>query len=588
MATLLETTPRTDAAPEPTAQGRRSWRRFVNGRYATLTIASVVVAYLALVPVCTMLYASLQSNFLGVGGSQWTLDNYGRTFSQDGFWPLVANSFEYAVATSLVCIVVGFGLAWFVTRTNAPFKAFARAAALVPMIIPGILNTIAWSLLLSPEQGPVNQVLRSIGLPAFDVYSLHGMVFVQSMHVVPIAFLMGTAAFSSMDSSLEEAAMASGASPSRTFFTITMRMVRPAILSAALLMFIQSISTFDVPQLIGVPGHTYVFVSKIYAALQQFPADYGTVGVIGVFVLLIAVIGLVLSRRAGRGAAVQTITGKGFKATVQDIGKWRWVGFALFVVFFVVAVVMPLAMLLWSSLLPGYEPPSLDALHDLSFANYVDILHRPVLVKALRNSIIISFSAALIVTVLSAVVAYITVKTKVVGRGLLDGLATVPIAVPSIVMGVGILYFYLSAPLPVHLYGTFTIMIIAFVTITMPYGMRYVVPGMSAIKDELEEAATSSGASWLQSFTKVFVPLLMPSLLASFLYAMIVSFREISAAIFLYTSGTEVVAVQIYDLFRNGTYPVVAALGIVMVLFLVVLVALMQGLSRMFGIKQRR
>jgi iron(III) transport system permease protein len=583
---LLDTPPRTDAAP-PTPSRRLGWRRLVNGRYITLTVASIIVAYLALVPVCTMVYASLQSNFLGIGGSHWTLGNYSKTFSQPGFWPLVANSFGYAVSTSVVCIVVGFGLAWFVTRTNAPFKAFARAAALVPMIIPGVLNTIAWSLLLSPEQGPVNQVLRNIGLPAFDVYSLHGMVFVQSMHVVPIAFLMGTAAFSAMDSSLEEAAMASGASPLRTFFSITIRMVRPAILSAALLMFIQSISTFDVPQLIGVPGHTYVFVSKIYAALQAFPADYGTVGTIGVFVLAIAVIGLLLSRRASRGAAVQTITGKGFKASVQDIGKWRWVGFACFVIFFIIAVVMPLAMLLWSSLLPGYEPPSVDALKDMSFQNYSEVFHRPVLMKSLKNSIIISFSAALIVTILSAVVAYITVKTKVFGRGLLDTLATIPIAVPSIVMGVGILYFYLSAPLPVHLYGTFTIMIIAFVTITMPYGMRYVVPGMAAIKDELEEAATTSGASWLQAFGRVFVPLLMPSLLASFLYAMIVSFREISAAIFLYTSGTEVVSVQIYDLFRNGTYPVVAALGIVMVIFLVILVAIMQGLSRLFGIKNR-
>lgn len=586
MAVLLDTPPRSEATP-PAPTARLGWRRFVNGRYITLTIASLLVAYLALVPVCTMVYASLQSNFLGIGATHWTLGNYSRTFTEDGFWPLVANSFGYAVSTAVVCIVVGFGLAWFVTRTNAPFKTFARAAALVPMIIPGVLNTIAWSLLLSPEQGPVNQVLRKIGLPAFDVYSLHGMIFVQAMHVVPIAFLMGTAAFSAMDSSLEEAAMASGASPVRTFFSITIRMVRPAILSAALLMFIQSISTFDVPQLIGVPGHTYVFVSKIYAALQQFPADYGTVGTIGVFVLVIAVVGLLLSRRASRGAAVQTITGKGFKATVQDIGKWRWVGFACFVLFFFVAVVMPLAMLLWSSLLPGYEPPSWSALHDISLKNYSDILHRPVLVKSLRNSIVISFSAALIVTALSAVVAYITVKTKVVGRGVLDTLATIPIAVPSIVMGVGILYFYLAAPLPVHLYGTFAIMIIAFVTITMPYGMRYVVPGMAAIKDELEEAATSSGASWLQGFRKVFIPLLIPSLLASFLYSMIVSFREISAAIFLYSSGTEVVSVQIFDLFRNGTYPVVAALGIVMVLFLVILVAVMQALSRIFGVKQR-
>jgi iron(III) transport system permease protein len=586
MALLLDESRQADPLT-PARAGWPRWRRVVNGRYLTLALASLVVAYLALVPVCTMVYASLQTQFLGTGPSSWTLHNYAKTFTADGFGQLVFNSFVYAIATSAVCIVVGFGLAWLVVRTNSPFKTFARAAALVPMIIPGVLNTIAWGLLLSPHQGPINKVLRDIGLPAFNVYSLHGMVFVQSMHVVPIAFLMGMAAFAAMDSSMEEAAMASGASPVRTFFTITLRMARPAILSAALLMFVQAISTFEVPQLIGVPGHAYVFVSRIYSALQQFPADYGTVGVIGVFVLAIASAGLMLSRRVGKTRSVQTITGKGFRAQVQDLGRWRWVGFACFVLFFFVAVVLPLAMLLWSSLLPGYEPPSMRALHDLTLSNFSNIFHRPVLVKSLKNSIITSVATGLIVTVLSALVAYITVKTKIIGRGLLDGLATVPIAVPSIIMGVGILYFYLAAPLPIHLYGTLTIMIIAFVTITMPYGMRYVVPGMEAIKDELEEAATSSGANWLQSFWRVFVPLLMPSLLAAFLYSMIVSFREISAAIFLYSSGTEVVSVQIYDLYRNGTYPVVAALGIVMVLFLVLLVVLIQLLSRAVGIKQR-
>ena len=587
MATLFETPTRQNATPPSRPLGS-GWRQLINGRYLTMAIASLVVAYLALVPVCTMVYASLQSNFLGVGPSSWTLSNFSKTFTTAGFGTLVANSFGYAAATSAVCIVVGFGLAWLVVRTNAPFKAFARAAALVPLIIPGVLNTIAWSLLLSPQQGPLNHVLEAVGLPAFDIYSLQGMVFVQSMHVVPVAFLMGTAAFSSMDMSMEEAALASGASPVRTFFSITLRMARPAIISAALLMFIQTISNFEVPQLIGVPGHTYVFVSQIYAALQQFPADYGTVGVIGVFVLVIAVAGLYLSRRVSKGAGIQTITGKAFRAQVQDLGKWRWLGFGCFVLFFVVAVVLPLAMLLWSSLLPGYESPSLHALRDFTLSNYSSIFSQPALVQSLKNSLIVSVSTGLIVTVLSAVVAYVTVKTRVIGRGLLDGLATVPIAVPSVIMGVGILYFYLIAPLPVHLYGTLAIMVIAFVTITMPYAMRYIVPGLAAIKDELEEAATSSGASWFQGFRRIFVPLLMPSLLAAFLYSMIVSFREISAAIFLYSTGTQVVSVQIYDLFRNGDYPVVAALGIMMVIFLVILVVLVQFVSRAVGIKQRR
>jgi iron(III) transport system permease protein len=350
-------------------------------------------------------------------------------------------------------------------------------------------------------------------------------------------------------------------------------------------MFIQTISTFEVPQLIGVPDRHYVFVSKIYSALQEFPPNYGTVGVIGTFVMVIAAVGLVLAQRISRKGNVATITGKGFRAQPQDIGKWRWVGFAAILLFFIVAVVLPLAMLLWSSLLKGYQQPSFAALHQLTFSNFTEVFHRPGITNAIENSLITAVTAAVVVTILSALVAYITVKTKLLGRGLLDGLATVPIAVPSVVMGVAILYWYLAAPLPVHLYGTLTILIVAFVTITLPYGMRYLAPGMAQIKDELEEAATSSGASWLQSFRRVFIPLLMPSLLAAFLYTMIVAFREISAAIFLYSSGTEVVSVQIYDLYRNGSYPPVAALGVMMVLFLTVLTVGVRLITKRFGIR---
>jgi iron(III) transport system permease protein len=532
-----------------------------------------------------MLYSSLRTNFLGIAPGTWTFQNYVNTFTSDGFGTLVLNSFVYAGATAIVCTVIGFLLAWLVARTNTPGKGFARVAALIPLIVPGILNTVAWSLLLSPQRGTGNAALRHLGLPAFNVFSLHGMIFVQSMHVVPIAYLMGVAAFASMDSSLEEASLASGASPWKTFRAITLRMARPAMLSAGLLMFIQTISTFEVPQLIGVPGRRFVFVSRIYSALQNFPPDYGTVGSIGIFVLVIAALGLWLSRRLSTASAVQTITGKGFRASGQDIGRWRWAGFAFFVLFFLVAVALPILMLIWSSLLPGFEQPSLDALHRLTFANYTEIFQRPGLVNSVKNSLITALAAGLIVTALSAIVAYITVKTRLRGRGSLDGLATVPIAVPSVVMGVGILYWYLAAPLPFHLYGTLAILIVAFVTITLPYGMRYIVPGMAQIKDELEEAATASGASWWQSFRRVFVPLLMPSLLAAFLYAMIVSFREVSAAIFLYSSGTEVVSVQVFDLFSNGSYPVVAALGVALVLFLSILAGGVRLLTRRFGIR---
>jgi iron(III) transport system permease protein len=561
---------------------------FRNPRNLLLGAVAVVVAYLAVVPAGTMAVASLQSSFLSTDRPAWTLRHYTETLGTSDFWTMVGDSFAYAAATAVVCTVVGFGLAYLVSRTNTPAKFFAQIAALVPLIIPGILNTVAWALLFAPHTGALNVLLRDLHLPAFNVYSLAGMVLVQSMHVTPVAFLMGTAAFSSMDSSLEEAALSSGAPPWRVFRTITARLIRPAIMSAALLMFVQTISTFEVPQLIGVPGHKFVFVSKIYNALQQFPTDYGTVGVIGIFILAVASVGLWLSRRlGGSGAEAQTITGKGFRPTSIDLGRWRWLGFAFFLLFFVVAVALPLLMLVWSSLLPGYEPPSLSAFHHLTFANYSKVLHTPALTKSVTNSLLTAVLAGAIVTLISSLVAYITVKTKARGRGLLDGLATVPLAVPSVVMGVGILYWYLTAPIPFHLYGTLTILVIAFVTIGLPYGMRYIVPGMAQIKDELEEAAAVSGASWLRTFRRVYLPLLMPSLLAAFLYTVIVAFREISAAIFLYTQDTQVVSVTIYQEWANGSYPIVAALGVLIVVFLAVIVAIVRLLTRRTGLNRQ-
>jgi iron(III) transport system permease protein len=571
--------------PGPPVVTRRRWR--VEPRYVILAVAAVIVAYLALVPVGTMVVASLQSTFLGTGPTTWTFQHYVDTFTSAGFGPLVANSFEYAVATAVLAVVIGFGLAWLVARTNTPAKGFARIAALVPLIIPGILNTVAWALMFSPQTGPLNGVLRAIGLPSFDIYSLLGMIFVQTTHVTPVAYLMGVAAFTSMDSSLEEAALASGARPARVFRSITLRLVRPAVLSAALLMFIQTISTFEVPQLLGVPNHTFVFVSRMYEAIQAFPADYGTVAVIGVFVLFLAAIGLAVSQWLARRSPAQTVTGKAFRPKTTDLGPWRWVAFAAFVLFFVVTVVLPLLMLLWSSLLPTYSPPSWEALRTVSWQNYRTLFATPSLLGTVRNTLITAVSAGIVVTVLTAIVAYLTVKTKIRFRSVLDWLATVPIAVPSIVLGVGVLYWYLAAPLPFHLYGTLTILVIAFVTIGLPYGMRYLGPGIAQISDELEEAASASGAGWCYAFRRIYVPLLMPSLVAAFLYTTIVAFREISAAIFLYSQNTDVMSVQIYNLWSSGDYPVVAALGIVMVLLLTIIVGLVRLLGRRVGLENR-
>jgi iron(III) transport system permease protein len=551
---------------------------------AIMAGASIVLAYLAVVPVATMVYASLHEGFL-TPGAHWSIANYARAFTDAGFYRLLGNTLLYAGGVALLAVTLGFGLAFLCVRTDAPLRGLGIATALVPLIVPGILNTVSWLFLASPRIGLLNDVFRiALHVRPFNVYSLSGMIFVQTMHVAPTAFIMAVATFTSMDPSMEEAAVASGASSATAFRRVTLALARPAIVAAGLLVFIQAVASFEVPQLVGVPANVSVFTTQIYGSLQTFPPDYGGAAAMGGVVLLIALAGVTFANRMNRAGRHATVTGKAFRPRRIALGRARPLAGAAIAAFFTIAVVLPLAVLLWTSLLPGFEVPSAAALHRLGVQNYVAMWNYPLIRNSLLNSAITSVSAGAIVTVLTAVVAYVTLKTRIRGVWVLDVLVSLPIAVPSILMGVGILFWYLVAPLPVHLYGTLALLVIGFVTIGIPYGMRYASSGLAQIRDELEEAAAVSGAGWVARFTRIYVPLLMPSLLAGFLTTVIIAFREISAAIFLYSQGSEVVSIAIFDLWSNGRYPEIAALGCVLVVLLLALVAVVQRIGGRLGI----
>jgi iron(III) transport system permease protein len=546
--------------------------------------ASLILVYLAVVPVATMIVASLQSGFLS-NSAHWGFDNYARLFGEASFYRLFANTMLYGAGVSVLALVCGFGLAFLYARTDAPLRSLGFVTALVPLILPGILNTVAWLFLASPRIGLLNGVFASlVHLRPFNVFSLPGMIFVQATHTAPTAFIMGVATFLSMDPSMEEAAVASGASSLTAFRRITLALARPSIVAAAVLIFIQTTASFEVPQLIGVPANVSVFTTQIYGALQAFPPDYGGAAAVGGVVLVLAALGVACANRLTAAGRHATVTGKAFRPRRIPLGRGRVLAGAAIVLFFGVAVALPLAVVAWASLLPVFEAPSLHALHDVSLVNYAQMWTYPLIRESLLNSFITSLSAGAIVTVLTAIVAYVTLKSRLRGVWLLDVLVSLPIAVPSILMGVGILFWYLVAPLPFHLYGTLLLLIIGFVTIGIPYGMRYATSGLSQIRDELEEAAAVSGAAWPTRFVRIYVPLLMPSLLAGFVTTVIVAFREISAAIFLYSQGTEVVSIAIFDLWSNGQYPAIAALGCVLVAILLVLVGIVWRLGGRLGL----
>ena len=443
-------------------------------------------------------------------------------------------------------------------------------------------------MLASPKIGLVNLALQGLtGTDAVfvNIYSMAGMIWVDGLHYSPMAFLLMTAAFRSMDPSLEEQAALSGASVPQIARRITLRLAWPAALGALLILFVRSIESFEVPALLGLPVGIHVYTSSIYQAIHDYPSRIGLAAAYAVTLLLITSLGIYAqSRLAREGSRFATVTGKGFRPRTIDLGRWRYVTAAIFILYFVVIVLLPFLVLVWTSLQKFYSAPSWTALDRLSLDSYRAVLDYPQFAGVVWNSLVLAFGSAATVTLLSAVIAWVVLRTKVPGRWLLDNLASLPLVFPGLVLGLAIMVCYLT--IDIGVYGTLWIMFIAYVTRFLPYGMRYNSASMLQIHKELEESAAMSGASWGMTFARVVLPLLKPGLLAGFIYVMIVSIRELSSSILLYSPGTEVVSIMIWELWQNGQYVELSALGVMLIAALFVLVLLAQRAGRRFGIAE--
>jgi iron(III) transport system permease protein len=412
-----------------------------------------------------------------------------------------------------------------------------------------------------------------------------GMIWVDGLHYSSMAFLIMTAAFRSMDPSLEESAMMSGANVRQIAWHITLKLTWPAIFATLLILFVRSIESFEVPALLGLPVGIQVFTSSIYQAIHQYPSKIGLASSYAVTLLFITTIGIYFqSKLSNQGSKYSTVTGKGFRPRAMDLGKWRFVTAGIFILYFAMIVILPFLVLVWSSLQKFYSVPSWAAMHNLTFDAYTFILTYPTLINAVWNSLLLSVGTATVVMLLTSVICWIVVKTKLPGRWILDNLASLPMVFPGLVLGLAIMIFYLNVDIGV--YGTMWIMFIAYITRFMPYGLRYNTTSMLQIHKELEESAAMSGASWGTTFWRIILPLLKPGLLAGWIYVVIVSIRELSTSILLYSPGTEVISVLIWELWENGQYVELSALGVMFIVALFMLVMLAQYVGKKFGVKE--
>lgn len=548
---------------------------------------AVVVAYLTVVPLVFLIYGSFFTPIVGGVAGTFTLQNYVHAYTDRSTIPILLNSLTFAVGTTLVAFVIGTAIAWMTERTNTPLRGLFFAMSVIPLVIPGILFTLSWIFLLSPRIGLLNQWLARLlplRAPPFDVYSMGGMIWVEGLHWSPIVYLMMAAAFRSMDPALEEAAVMSGGGLLQTFYHVTLKLNVPTILGVGLLLFLRGLETFEVPAIIGLAAGIHVFSSKIYLAVKGYPSDFGLAGAYSTILLLMTLVGIYVYGRVTREATrFATITGKGFRPRVIDLGPWRYVAALVIVVYLAIMVVLPVFVLLWNSILPFYMKPSLQALSMFTLKNYTFIFKLPKTSRAIVNSVGLSIGSATIIMLMTSVIAWITVRTRLPGRWLLDHLASLPLIFPGIVMGVALIWVYLTLPIPI--YGTIWILLVAYVTRYLPYGMRTSSAALLQIHRELEEAAETSGASWWRTFVSIILPLLQPALLAGWIYVVIVSIRELSSSILLWGPGAEVLPVYIFDLWQTGHPQELAALGLMLVAALLVLAVLSQRLGQRYGVR---
>ncbi len=549
---------------------------------------ALVLLYLIAYPLAMLLLGSF-----GVGGEilkGFTLQNYADAYGNARIVRLFFNSLVYALGVALLALTLGTGAAWIVERTNTPFRRVFFALALVPIILPGIVNTIAWVFLLSGRIGLLARGIATLfgqSEAPFTVFSLWGMIWVEGLYLSPLVFLLMTAGFKSMDPSLEESAMTSGSGTLSTLRRVTLPLMLPALASVTLIIAVRGLESFEVPRILGTPAGIPVFTGEIYRALQIYPPDYGLSGALSVTLFLISVAGILFYQRLTRQAErFATVTGKAFRPRLIDLGRWRFFTAGLLVVYVLLIVVLPFLGLLFVSVVPYYAP-DLTLLSQATLDNYRQAFGWTGVQRSATNSLILATISATLVTAITAVIAWVITRTRIPGRRFLDTLAFIPITIPGVVLGVAMILQYLSPAFQViPIYGTLWILVIAYLIRYLPYGMRANSASILQVHRELEEAGQAAGASWWTTFRRVTIPLLRPALVAAWLYVFIVSVRELGASVLLVNQDTNVLAVTIFEQYEIGQFNRVASISVMLVVTLVVVVTIVQRVSSRFGVRE--
>ncbi len=504
--------------------------------------AGLLVSALVLLPVGMLLYTSLRVEEFGEP-SFISLKNYTEFVVSPRILRSIGNTLIVSTGATLVAGTFGIALAWIHARTHIPGRRILEPLTLIPFFLSPYVGAIAWSYLAAPRVGMLNGWLRGLFGLAVDplsVYNRWGIIWVLALFFTPVMYLFVIGSLRRMDPALEESARTSGSSLLETTRRVTLPLVTPAILSGAILVFVSSAGEFGVPLALGSPFKIETMTTQIYTLTSGSAIDYNASAALSTVLAALTLTFIFIHRRIVLPRGYTTITGKGYRPRLIDLGRWRYAALGVTLFYLVMAVLLPLFALFLVSLSVRWEG-RFDP-RSLTLANYAYVFTDPLSARAVWNSVKLAVAGATICMALAVVVASAIHRGRGRGRAILDFLSSLPVGFPGIVLAMGILIAYIRTPL----YSTLWILLVGYITRYMPYGQRMVSSVLLSLSPELDQSSRTSGASWVTTLRRITLPLLKPGIVAGWLLLFVIFLREFPISVLLYKGGLEVLSVAVW------------------------------------------
>lgn len=514
----------------------------------------------------------------------WAITGWVEAFTDVNLAIAIGNTFYLALVRVIITSALAIFFAWVVTRTDTPLKGFIEVALWLGFFLPLLPMTMGWILLLDPYYGLMNKFLMTVfalSQPPFDIYSYWGIIWCHLAFSTSVRFLLMTPAFRAMDAALEDAARTSGSSDLGVLMRITIPVLAPAILASTALGFIRSLESLEIEMVLGIPAGIYVVPTKIWDYIHWEPPLYDRATALCSIFLFFVFLLIWLHRIFLRGKEFTTISGRSYMVRVFPLGPWRWVTCAFCLLFILVMIILPLATLVMGTFMEFFG--NFDTERVWTVRHWTAVFSDPVFLRSLNNTLILGLGAAIVGTLLYALISYLIARTRVPGRAVIDVLSWLPWALPGVLISLALLWAVLGSGEYVKLiYGTVSVLVLAIIIKEMPLGTQIIKAGVLQISNELEEASTASGASRSAGFRRILLPLLKPTMLAVAIIVFISAARDIPTVIFLATHQTRTLSLLMLDYIADANKERAAVLGV----FLVFLIFALLLSGRLLGFRR--